>query len=85
MRSVGSRPRAGTPPSADGPAPGRVPPERAAGPRAASRAGELKLRDALAELDAAVIELPAEALANVNSPAELARARGTPVEGLLHF
>jgi molybdenum cofactor guanylyltransferase len=37
-------------------------------------AGALKLRDALAELDVAVVELPAEVLANVNSPAELARA-----------
>jgi molybdopterin-guanine dinucleotide biosynthesis protein A len=37
-------------------------------------AGELKLRDALAELDVALVDLPAGELANVNSPAELARA-----------
>ena len=37
-------------------------------------AGQLKLRDALTELDVAVVELPLEALANVNSPAELTRA-----------
>ena len=36
--------------------------------------GELRLRDALAELDAAEVELPAELLANVNRPGELARA-----------
>jgi molybdopterin-guanine dinucleotide biosynthesis protein A len=35
-------------------------------------AGELKLRDALAELDVAQVELPAELLVNVNLPAELA-------------
>jgi molybdopterin-guanine dinucleotide biosynthesis protein A len=34
-------------------------------------AGELKLRGALAELDVAVVDLPAEVLANVNSPGEL--------------
>ena len=37
-------------------------------------AGELKLRDALDELDVARVELPAAVLVNVNSPAELARA-----------
>jgi FdhD protein len=31
-------------------------------------AGELKIRDALGELDVAVLELPEEALANVNAP-----------------
>jgi GNAT superfamily N-acetyltransferase len=36
-------------------------------------AGELKLRDAFAELDTRVVELDAEALANVNTPADLAR------------
>jgi FdhD protein len=33
--------------------------------------GELKLRDAVLELDAALVELPAETLANVNTPREL--------------
>jgi len=37
-------------------------------------AGQLRLRDALAELDVARVELPAEALANMNSPHDLARA-----------
>ena len=37
-------------------------------------AGELKLRDALDELDVALVELPAAVLVNVNSPAEIARA-----------
>jgi molybdopterin-guanine dinucleotide biosynthesis protein A len=36
-------------------------------------AGELTLRDAFAELDAAVVHLDPEALANVNAPADLAR------------
>jgi molybdopterin-guanine dinucleotide biosynthesis protein A len=35
--------------------------------------GELALRDALAELDTAVVELPLERLANVNTVAELQR------------
>ena len=35
--------------------------------------GRLALRDAVAELDAAVVELPPEALPNVNAPADLAR------------
>ena len=35
-------------------------------------AGQLKLRDALAELDAVVVALDAQHLANVNTPAELA-------------
>jgi molybdopterin-guanine dinucleotide biosynthesis protein A len=37
-------------------------------------AGQLRLRDALAKLEVARIELPADALANVNSPHDLARA-----------
>ena len=37
------------------------------------RAGELRLRDALAELDVAELELPDAALVNVNSPLDLAR------------
>jgi molybdopterin-guanine dinucleotide biosynthesis protein A/N-acetylglutamate synthase-like GNAT family acetyltransferase len=36
-------------------------------------AGELTLRDAVAELDAAVVDLEPRALANVNTPADLAR------------
>jgi len=36
-------------------------------------AGELTLRDAVAELDASVVELDATALANVNTPDDLAR------------
>jgi molybdopterin-guanine dinucleotide biosynthesis protein A/predicted GNAT family N-acyltransferase len=36
-------------------------------------AGKLTLRDAFAELDAVVVELDSEALANVNTPADLAR------------
>jgi molybdenum cofactor guanylyltransferase len=36
-------------------------------------AGELKLRDAVAQLDAAVVDIDAELLANVNTPEELAR------------
>jgi molybdenum cofactor guanylyltransferase len=36
-------------------------------------AGELKLRDAVAELDVALVELPPEQLVNVNVPSELAR------------
>jgi molybdenum cofactor guanylyltransferase len=36
-------------------------------------AGELRLRDALAQLDTAVVQVDASLLANVNSPADLAR------------
>ncbi len=36
-------------------------------------AGELRLRDALAELDVAVVRLAPELLVNVNEPADLAR------------
>jgi molybdopterin-guanine dinucleotide biosynthesis protein A len=39
-------------------------------------AGELKLRDAVAELDAAVVDLDPALLANVNDPADLARLAG---------
>jgi molybdopterin-guanine dinucleotide biosynthesis protein A len=38
-------------------------------------AGELKLRDALGELDVAVVDLVADRLANVNEPADLERLR----------
>jgi molybdopterin-guanine dinucleotide biosynthesis protein A len=34
-------------------------------------AGELRLRDALSELDVAEVDLPAEVLVNVNSPSQL--------------
>lgn len=37
-------------------------------------AGELRLRDALAELDVAVVELDPDLLVNVNRPGDLARA-----------
>lgn len=40
--------------------------------------GELALRDALAELDTAVLELPLERLANVNTVAELERLGSRP-------
>jgi molybdopterin-guanine dinucleotide biosynthesis protein A len=40
--------------------------------------GELALRDALAELDTAVVELPLERLANVNTVAELQRLASRP-------
>ena len=40
--------------------------------------GELALRDALAELDTAVVELPLERLANVNTLAELQRLASHP-------
>jgi molybdopterin-guanine dinucleotide biosynthesis protein A len=40
--------------------------------------GELALRDALAELDTAVVELPLERLANVNTVAELQRLASHP-------
>jgi molybdopterin-guanine dinucleotide biosynthesis protein A len=36
-------------------------------------ARELRLRDALAQLDAAVVQVDASLLANVNTPADLAR------------
>ncbi len=36
-------------------------------------AGELRLRDALAQLDTAVVQVDASLLANVNTPADLAR------------
>lgn len=42
--------------------------------------GELALRDALAELDTAVVELPLERLANVNTVAELKRLASRPGE-----
>jgi molybdopterin-guanine dinucleotide biosynthesis protein A len=38
-------------------------------------AGELRLRDALAQLDTAVVQVDASLLANVNTPADLARLR----------
>jgi FdhD protein len=43
--------------------------------------GELKLRDAVRELDAALVELPEETLANVNTPRELVpyATKGVPV------
>ena len=42
-------------------------------------AGELALRDALAELDARVVELPPERLANVNTPADLTALESPPI------
>jgi molybdopterin-guanine dinucleotide biosynthesis protein A len=45
-------------------------------------AGRLKLRDALSELDTAVVELDEEVLRNVNTPEELyatTRSRAAPV------
>jgi molybdenum cofactor guanylyltransferase len=57
-----------------GPLPGAY--RRSALPVLARRleAGELKLRDALADLDVAEVDLPAGLLVNVNRPEELARA-----------
>lgn len=37
-------------------------------------AGELALRDALAELDAAIVEVDPSELVNINAPEELAKA-----------